>query len=49
MNNFNNRVNQLYTFSTTLTFILLGLNAATRPILQNEPIIDFKFDDVIGL
>merc|ERR1712000_104199 len=48
MNNFNNRVNQLYTFSTTLTFILLGLNAATRPILQNEPIIDFKFDDVIG-
>ena len=49
MNNSNNRINAIYSFSSTMIFVLLGLNALTRYYLHQEPKFELKWVEVMGL
>ena len=49
MNNFQNRANALFTAATTLLFVLVALNAATRPFLHAEPRLSASVNEVLAL
>jgi hypothetical protein len=49
VNTWNYRVNAIFTLLSTTMFILLGLNAATRPFLHQEPVVDIKMNQLLAL
>jgi hypothetical protein len=49
MNTWNYRVNAIFTLLSTTMFILLGLNAATRPFLHQDPVLDIKLNQLLAL
>lgn len=49
VNTWNYRVNAIFTLLSTTMFILLGLNAATRPFLHKEPVVDIKMNQLLAL
>ena len=49
MNTWNYRVNAIFTLLSTTMFVLLGLNAATRPFLHQDPVLDVKLNQFLAL
>jgi hypothetical protein len=49
MNTWNYRVNAIFTLLSTVMFVLLGLNAATRPFLHQDPVAEAKLNQVLAL